>query len=43
MKDLECTGFVFCDKVYTVTLAAVICDAPACAFVKSHTGYNSCE
>lgn len=46
MKDLQQNGFTVNGKLYSVKLTAVICDAPARAFVKcikGHSGYNSCE
>ncbi|KAJ8046375.1 hypothetical protein HOLleu_05025 [Holothuria leucospilota] len=46
MKTVEVEGFIFNSKQYTVSLDAVICDAPARAFIKcikGHTGYNACE
>ena len=46
MKILENTGFVFEGKIFNIFLNAVICDAPARAFVKcikTHNSYNCCE
>ncbi|XP_047122453.1 uncharacterized protein LOC124805950 [Hydra vulgaris] len=46
MKHLSVEGIHFLDKHYTVTINAVICDAPARAFIKcikGHSGYNACE
>jgi len=46
MQSLEQFGFKHSGKRYSVKLGAIICDAPARAFVKcikSHSGYNCCE
>jgi len=46
MNELINTGFGHEEKIYHVTLGAVICDAPARAFlkcIKTHSGYDSCE
>ena len=46
MKKLETNGLVFSGNTYQVILSAVICDAPARAFVKnvkSHSGYHGCD
>ena len=46
MKLVLETGFTFNGKSYKLVLGAVICDAPARAFVKcikGHAGYNACE
>ncbi|XP_065650129.1 uncharacterized protein LOC136078356 [Hydra vulgaris] len=46
MKQLGVEGIHFIDKHYKVTINAVICDAPARAFIKcikGHCGYNACE
>lgn len=46
MNELSVNGFTFQGKHYCITLSAVICDAPARAFlkcVKLHGGYRSCE
>jgi hypothetical protein len=49
MNDLCLNGYTYVDlveTVYRVSLGAVICDAPARAFVKCikpHSGYDSCE
>lgn len=47
MKLLEQVGYSDnSGKMYTVKLGAVVCDAPARAFVKcikGHSGYDSCE
>lgn len=40
------TGIIVSNKKYTVTLNAILCDAPAKSFItytKSHTGYFSCS
>ena len=46
MNNLHEQGIEFMDKNYKVKLDAIICDAPARAFIKCikpHSGYNSCE
>ena len=46
MQHLEKDGIVLLQKRFNVILYAVICDAPARAFLKctkTHTGYNACE
>lgn len=47
VRMLECDGYAdACGKKYGVVLDAVICDAPARAFIKCikpHNGYNCCE
>lgn len=46
MIVLENEGFLFRNKLYRVKLSAVICDAPARAYVKNiknHNSYNGCE
>lgn len=45
LKTLVNDGFQFNDKLYKINLRAIICDAPAKAYVikvKYPTGYNSC-
>lgn len=40
------SGIIVSDKKYTVTLNAILCDAPARSFItftKGHTGYFSCS
>lgn len=46
MKRLEQDGFMFQNKHFSLALSAVICDAPARAFVKNvmgHNAYYGCE
>ena len=46
MSDLQTNGIFVNDKFFAVKLSAVICDAPARAFlkcIKGHSGYNACE
>ncbi|XP_065658789.1 uncharacterized protein LOC136083318 [Hydra vulgaris] len=46
MKSLKQHGFLFNNKTYIVKIDAIICNAPARAFIKCikpHSGYNSCE
>ena len=46
MNDIKQHGFEYDGKQYRLILTAVICDAPARAFVKcikGHSGYNACE
>ena len=46
MKSLSKEGIHFDDRHYKIALTAVICDAPACAFIeciKTHSGYHACE
>jgi len=46
MKSIELNGFLWCGRQYIIILDAVICDAPAHAFIKcikGHSGYSSCE
>ena len=46
IKVLHTDGFEYCDQRIKVRLDAVICDAPARAFVKAvkgHSGYSACE
>ena len=46
MKSLANNALVIDDRVFSLVLDAIICDAPARAFikgVKSHSGYHSCE
>lgn len=46
LNDLANSGFVVKNKQYVVKLTAVICDAPAKAFVKKikgHSGYYGCD
>lgn len=46
LKTLQNTGLMYSNKTYTITLTAVICDAPARAFVKrvkGHAGYFGCD
>ncbi|XP_011859938.1 PREDICTED: uncharacterized protein LOC105557334 [Vollenhovia emeryi] len=43
---LSQTGIIVSNKKYTVTLNAILCDAPAKSFItytKGHTGYFSCS
>jgi len=43
---LSSTGIVVSNKKYTITLNAILCDAPAKSFItytKGHTGYFSCS
>lgn len=43
--SLSQSGITVCNKNYTVTLNAILCDAPARSFItyiKGHTGYFSC-
>jgi len=45
-KHLKDNGIVFKDQTYTVNIDALICDAPARAYlkcIKGHTAYESCE
>jgi len=45
-KMLKANGLKFNDKTYSITLATVICDAPARAYVKNvkgHAGYFGCD
>lgn len=45
-KHLKDSGIVYEGHTYTVNVDAVICDAPARAYlkcIKGHTSYNSCE
>jgi len=45
-KKLQTTGVIYGNKKYDIVLAAVICDTPARAYVKSvkgHTGYFGCD
>lgn len=44
-KSIEKNGLIIEDKVYSIKLACIICDAPAKAFIaniKNHTGYHGC-
>ena len=46
MTSLQTNGIVLKSKSYKISIYAIICDAPARAFlkcIKSHGGYNSCE
>ena len=46
MATLERDGLYFHDSHYNVSISAVICDAPARAYVKNvkgHSGYSGCE
>ena len=46
MVDLERDGISFQDSHYSVSISAMICDAPARAYlknVKGHSGYSGCE
>lgn len=46
MSSLESDGFCYNDRQFSVCLYAVVCDAPARAFlkcIKTHSGYDSCE
>lgn len=46
IQDLVNNGFEYDGRIYNVTIRALICDAPARAYLKrivSHTGYHSCE
>ena len=46
LKNLETKGFEYNNHKYFLKLDAMICDAPARAFVKcikTHNGYNCCE
>jgi len=43
---LSLTGIIVSNKKYTITLNAILCDAPAKSFItytKGHTGYFSCS
>jgi len=43
---LSSTGIIVSKKKYTITLNAILCDAPAKSFItytKGHTGYFSCS
>jgi len=43
---LSSTGIIVSNKKYTITLNAILCDAPAKSFItytKGHTGYFSCS
>ena len=45
-KQIAENGFAWNDKIYSVKIKALVCDAPARQFVKSikgHSGYYSCE
>lgn len=45
-KHLKTTGLLFKGLTYTVNIDALICDAPAWAYlkcIKGHTAYESCE
>ena len=46
MKNLDTHGFEYNDQKYFIKVEAIICDAPARAFVKctkTHNAYNCCE
>ena len=46
LKHVQADGLEYEGQQYTVSLSAVICDAPARAFVKqikSHCGYSGCD
>lgn len=45
-RNLQDNGLLFNGKLFKFALSAVICDAPARAFIKNvkgHTSYNACE
>ncbi len=45
-KDLTENGLIHEEKTYTVNVKALICDAPARAYlkrIKNHNAYHSCE
>lgn len=45
-KEVSCNGVVVDGRLYNVSIKAILCDAPARAFLKGivyHTGYYSCE
>lgn len=46
MTEIHRNGFLYNDKLYKVSIAGIVCDAPARAFItytKSHSGYFSCS
>ena len=46
MQNLYEHGFLYMEKVYSVSISNVVCDVPARAFIKNtkhHNGYSACD